>query len=175
MFDGDDDMVVLHAEFDRVAGDRVKTAVHDLSDRLFRDDAKSGSDRTHEQRMADALVALITQRPESSGTSESEDLENKSSECDGITPQAATLIVSVDYDTLSGQLKNAGLVDGTPHRYRRPPPHRLRRWHHSRHLRRRRPAAVLGQKAASRHRRSKAGLDRPRQAVHRLRHESQRL
>ena len=114
VFDGDDDMVVLHAEFDRVAGDRVKTAVHDLSDRLFRDDAKSGSDRTHDQRMADALVALITQRPESSGTSESEDLENDSSECDGFTPQATTLIVSVDYDTLSGQLKNAGLIDGTP-------------------------------------------------------------
>ena len=114
VFDGDDDMVVLHAEFDRVAGDRVKTAVHDLSDRLFRDDAKSGSDRTHDQRMADALVALITQRPESSGTSESEDHENDSSECDGITPQATTLIVSVDYDTLRGQLKNARLVDGTP-------------------------------------------------------------
>ena len=29
-------------------------------------------------------------------------------------PQATTLIVSVDYDTLSGQLKNAGLIDGTP-------------------------------------------------------------
>ena len=31
-----------------------------------------------------------------------------------IVPQATTLIVSVDYDTLSGQLKNAGLIDGTP-------------------------------------------------------------
>ena len=29
-------------------------------------------------------------------------------------PQATTLIVTVDYDTLSGQLRNAGLVDGTP-------------------------------------------------------------
>ncbi|WP_419928634.1 DUF222 domain-containing protein [Candidatus Poriferisocius sp.] len=114
VFDGENEMVVLHAEFDRVAGDRVRTAVHDLSDRLFRDDAKSGSDRTHDQRMADALVTLITQQPESSGTSESEDLENDSSECDGIVPQATTLIVSVDYDALSGQLKNAGLIDGTP-------------------------------------------------------------
>ena len=114
VFDGDNEMVVLYAEFDRVAGDRVKTAVHDLTDRLFRDDAKSGSDRTHDQRMADALVALITQRPGSSGTAEGDDLQNCSSECNGIEPQATTLIVSVDYDTLSGQLKNAGLVDGTP-------------------------------------------------------------
>ncbi|MYH72586.1 MAG: DUF222 domain-containing protein [Acidimicrobiia bacterium] len=114
VFDGDDDMVVLHAEFDRVAGDRVKTAVHDLSDRLFRDDAKSGSDRTHEQRIADALVALITQRPASSGTADGDDVQGDGSECEGIAPQATTLIVSVDYDTLSGQLKNAGLIDGTP-------------------------------------------------------------
>ena len=114
VFDGDDDMVVLHAEFDRVAGERVKTAVHDLSDRLFRDDAKSGSDRTHEQRIADALVALITQRPVRSESTSDDEVQDGNSECDGIAPQATTLIVSVDYDTLSGQLKNAGLIDGTP-------------------------------------------------------------
>lgn len=114
VFDGDNEMVILHAELDRLAGERVKIALHGLSDRLFRDDAKSGSDRTHEQRMADALVALITQRPESSGTSDSEEVEDDSSECGGIAPQATTLIVSVDYDMLSSQLKNAGLVDGTP-------------------------------------------------------------
>jgi len=114
VFDGDDDMVVLHAEFDRVAGDRIKTAVHDLSDRLFRDDAKSGSNRTHEQRIADALVALITQRPESPGTVGGDDVQGDGSECDEIVPQATTLIVSVDYDTLCGQLKSAGPIDGTP-------------------------------------------------------------
>lgn len=114
VFDGDNEMVILYAEFDRIAGDRVKTAVHDLSDRLFRDDAKSGSDRTHEQRMADALVALITQRPEGSGTADGDGGQDGNSECDRIVPQATTLIVSVDYDTLSGQLKNAGLIDGTP-------------------------------------------------------------
>ena len=131
VFDGDDDMVVLHAEFDRIAGERVKTAFYELSDRLFREDARSGSDRTHEQRNADALVALITQRPArvdnsdansnssgccpvgdsdaaSSDDSEGHDLGSE------IAPQATTLIVSVDYDTLSGQLKNAGLIDGTP-------------------------------------------------------------
>jgi len=114
VFDGDNEMVILYAELDRLAGERVKTALHDLSDRLFREDAKAESDRTHDQRNADALVALITQRPESSGTSDSEDVENDNSGCDQIAPQATTLIVSVDYDSLSGQLKNAELIDVTP-------------------------------------------------------------
>ena len=114
VFDGDDDMVILYAELDRIAGERAKTALYDLSDRLFREDAKAGSDRTHDQRNADALVALITQRPENAGTSSGEGVENDSSGCDEIAPQATTLIVSVDYDTLSGQLKYAGLIDGTP-------------------------------------------------------------
>ncbi len=127
VFDGDNEMVILHAELDRIAGERVKAALHDLSDRLFRDDAKSGSDRTHDQRNADALVALITRPTKSPGTADShdddnhstatpdsEDPQNHSSECEGIAPQATTLIVSVDYDTLSGQLVNAGLIDGTP-------------------------------------------------------------
>ncbi len=112
VFDGDNEMVILYAELDRMAGERVKTALHDLSDRLFREDAKSGSDRTHDQRNADALVALITQRPKTSGTADDDEVVNNGSDCDGIVPQATTLIVSVDYDTLSGQLKNAGLIDG---------------------------------------------------------------
>lgn len=114
VFDGDNEMVILYAELDRIAGERVKTALHDLSDRLFREDARVESDRTHDQRNADALVALITQRPESSESATGDDVQDGNSECDGITPQATTLIVSVDYDTLSGQLENAGLVDGTP-------------------------------------------------------------
>ena len=128
VFDGDDEMVILHAEFDRIAGERVKTALYELSDRLFREDARSGSDRTHEQRNADALVALITQRPDrtdrAGGESETKpdtdtpetgvaNDDANGSECDP-APQATTLIISVDYDTLSGQLKNAGLIDGTP-------------------------------------------------------------
>ena len=128
VFDGDDEMVVLHAEFDRIAGERVKTALYELSDRLFREDAKSGSDRTHQQRNADALVALITQRPDrvdnaGSGPETRPDVDSpdsgvanddsSGSGCD-LAPQATTLIVSVDYDTLTGRLKNAGLIDGTP-------------------------------------------------------------
>ena len=128
VLDGDNEMVILHAELDRIAGERVKTALHDLSDRLFREDARTESDRTHEQRNADALVALITQRPDRADSAGSEPAtkpdvdtpeagvanDNPSdSECD-LAPQATTLIVSVDYDTLNGQLKNAGLIDGTP-------------------------------------------------------------
>ncbi len=123
VFDGDNDMVVLHAEFDRIAGERVKTSLLALADRMFREDAKTGSDRTHEQRTADAMVALITQQPEradkagsdaSSEGSHTGDTGDEQSGCGELAPQATTLIVTVDYDTLSGQLKNAGLIDGTP-------------------------------------------------------------
>ncbi|WP_419926051.1 DUF222 domain-containing protein [Candidatus Poriferisocius sp.] len=137
VFDGDDEMVILHAEFDRIAGERVKTAMNDLCDRMFRDDAKTGSDRTHQQRNADALVALITQQPAgganvhgevdidaesaiesnresaSNATAASSDDGAAGSDCE-LAPQATTLIVTVAYDTLSGQLKNAELIDGTP-------------------------------------------------------------
>ncbi len=113
VFDGDDEMVILHAEFDRIAGERVKTALYELSDRLFRADARAGSDRTHAQRNADALVALITQRPARPEPSGGNDAADADTECE-IAPQATTLVVTVDYDTLSGQLRNAGLIDGTP-------------------------------------------------------------
>ena len=112
-FDGDDEMVILHAEFDRIAGERVKTALNDLSDRMFRQDAKAGSDRTHAQRNADALAALITQQPTRNEVPANSNVEDDGSDHE-IAPQATTLIVTVDYDTLSGQLKNAGLIDGTP-------------------------------------------------------------
>ena len=123
VFDGDNDMVVLHAEFDRVAGERVKTSLFALADRMFSEDAKTGSDRTHEQRTADAMVALITQNPERASNAGNDassdgnhfgDTGDDQSGCGELTPQATTLIVTVDYDTLSGQLKNAGLIDGSP-------------------------------------------------------------
>jgi len=129
VFDGDDEMVILHAELDRIAGERVKTALDDLSDRLFRHDAQAGNDRTHAQRNADALVALITQKParpkepatNGNGGEPTSGSDDVSGSCaDGsdpdcaIAPQPTTLIVTVDYDTMSGQLKNAGLIAGTP-------------------------------------------------------------
>ena len=129
VFDGDDGMVILHAEFDRAAGERVKAALYSMSDRMFRDDARAGSDRTHQQRNADALEALITQKPArphnpNDNTNGSGPAANPNATFGGgdeahdlgceIAPQATTLIVAVDYDTLSGQLKNAGFIDGTP-------------------------------------------------------------
>lgn len=113
VFDGDNEMVILYAELDRIAGERVKTALDELSDRMFRKDSEAGSDRTHAQRNADALVALITQQPARPEPSNGNDAPNDDPGCE-ITPQATTLIVSVDYDTMCGQLKDAGLIDGTP-------------------------------------------------------------
>ena len=111
VFDGDDGMVILHAELDRAAGEHVKTALNSLSDRMFRDDAKAGSDRTYQQRNADALVALITQH---SNTRTGDNVCYEGLDFGGLAPQATTLVVTVDYDTLNGQLLNAGLIDGTP-------------------------------------------------------------
>ena len=128
VFDGDNEMVILYAELDRIAGERVKTALDDLSDRMFREDARTESDRTHDQRNADALLSLITQRPDRADSTGAESEtrpdvgtpetgvandDASGSGCD-LAPQATTLIVSVDYDILRGQLKNAGLIDGTP-------------------------------------------------------------
>ncbi|WP_419919465.1 DUF222 domain-containing protein [Candidatus Poriferisocius sp.] len=105
-FNGDDDMVILRAELDSISGERVKTALDDLCDRMFRDDFQAGHNRTHKQRYVDALVNLITQTP---GTATPAG-DNQTDPA----PQATTLLVKVDYDALTGQLKNAGLIDGTP-------------------------------------------------------------
>lgn len=113
VFDGDDEMVVLYAELDRLAGERVNTALRELSDRMFRSDSEAGSDRTHAQRNADALVALITQQPARPKPSSGNDAASDDPGCE-IAAQATMLVVSVDYDTLCSQLKNAGLLDGTP-------------------------------------------------------------
>ncbi len=113
VFDGDDDMIIVHAELDRLSGERVRTALDDLHDRMFRDDFKAGNDRTHEQRNADALVALITQTPATTTTGDAASGGDIASGGD-VAAQTTTLLVTVDYDALTGQLKNAGLIDGTP-------------------------------------------------------------
>ena len=116
VFDGDNDMVVLYAELDRIAGERVKTALEYLSSRMLRDDSETGEERTFEQRNADALVALISQQPAARPNQKETGAGTDSDEadCGDLTPQKTTLIASVDYDVLIGKLENAGLIDGTP-------------------------------------------------------------
>ncbi len=117
VFDGSGGMVVLHAEFDQVSGERVKTALGAMSTKMLGDDIAYDPIRTFEQRNADALVALITQQPAAEapdataggtagGTAGAFDCE--------IRPQKTVLVVSADFDAIEGQLKNAGLIDGTP-------------------------------------------------------------
>ncbi len=113
VFNGDDDMVVLHAELDPVAGERIKTAMDDLCDRMYRDDFQAGNDRTHQQRCADALVNLVTQAPNSAGRAGGTDVGTGDDDNE-VTAQATTLLVKVDYDALTGRLTKAGLIDDTP-------------------------------------------------------------
>ena len=110
VFDGSGGMVVLHAELDQESGERVKIAVDAMSTKMLGDDIAYDPVRTFEQRNADALVALITQQPAEAGDP---DTGAGGPDC-GIRPQKTVLVVSADYDAIEGQLKNAGLIDGTP-------------------------------------------------------------
>ena len=42
VFDGDDGMVVVYAELDRIAGERVRAALEQLNSRMLRDDSETG-------------------------------------------------------------------------------------------------------------------------------------
>ncbi len=110
VFDGTGGMVVLHAELDQISGERVKTALGSLSTKMLGDDIAYDPIRTFEQRNADALVALITQQP----AAETPDAVAEGAFHCEPRPQKTVLVVSADYDAIEGQLKNAGLIDGTP-------------------------------------------------------------
>ena len=118
VFDGTGGMVVLHAELDQMAGERVKTALCSMSSKMLGDDIAHDPIRTFEQRNADALVALITQQPAAgTATQGGGGFGPGGTDCEGIAapaPQKTVLIVSADYDAITGQLKNCGLIDGTP-------------------------------------------------------------
>ena len=109
VFDGSGGMVVLHAEFDQVSGDRVKTALGAMSTKMLGDDIAFDPIRTFEQRNADALVALITQQP-----ADNPDTAPDSGPSGDIRPQKTVLVVSADYNAIEGRLTSAGLIDGTP-------------------------------------------------------------
>ena len=149
VFDGDNDMVVVYAELDRIAGERIKAALESLNSRMLRDNSTTGAERTFEQRNADALVALITQQPaaarsnwehtgtapsgridldeagcgnadagidfdESSGGNADGEIDFEEAGAGDLAPQKTVLVVTVDFDAVSGTLENAGLIDGTP-------------------------------------------------------------
>ncbi len=113
LFNGDDDMVILHAELDPVSGERVKTAMDNLCDRMYRDDFQAGNDRTHQQRCADALVNLVTRTPNGANQAGGTDAAIGDDDNE-VAAQATTLLVKVDYDALTGRLTNASLIDDTP-------------------------------------------------------------
>lgn len=87
-------MFVLSAQFDRVMGTRLATALTAKERELWhREDPKAR--RTPQQRMADALAALVCEP--GSG-------KNK----------GADLLVIADYDVVKQELVNARLADGSP-------------------------------------------------------------
>ncbi|MCY4257157.1 MAG: DUF222 domain-containing protein [bacterium] len=126
IFNGYNDMVVLHAELDHVAGERVKTAMDALATRMLKKDFQTGVERSFEQRNADALVQLITNhtRPTKSNPTTNTGCTDADTNTGCVdtscepgpepTPQATTIILTADYDAITGQLTTAGLIDGTP-------------------------------------------------------------
>ncbi|WP_420640095.1 DUF222 domain-containing protein [Candidatus Poriferisocius sp.] len=112
VFEGDNDMVIVHAELDAIAGQRVKTALGAMSTRLLHHDSQVGQERSFEQRNADALVALITQQP--ADTRPDTDGERGGGADCGPLPQKTTLVVTAEWDPIYGVLQDAELIDGTP-------------------------------------------------------------
>ena len=135
VFDGDDDMVILHAELDAIAGQRVKTAMAAMNTRLLHHDTRNGHERTYHQRNADALVALMTQQPvgqaggqgvAANGLSLPPAADHLDHPQDtpagepsdrvvcGPAPQKTVLVVTAEWDPIHGVLQDAELIDGTP-------------------------------------------------------------
>ena len=89
-------MTVLHARFDPITGARVKNALSQKINQLWRaEDPKRRPSTT--QRMADALAELLCR----TGDQES-------------APRGTSLVLIAHYDTVLQQIKDARLGDGTP-------------------------------------------------------------
>ncbi len=94
----DDGMTVLYGRFDPITGALLETALSRKMDELWREE--DPRDRaTAGQRMADALVGLVTR----------EDTDE-----DGGRVRGPRLLLIADYDVISGELRNGRLGDGTP-------------------------------------------------------------
>ena len=93
----EDGMTVLYGRFDPITGARIETALSRKMNELWQEeDPKNRA--TPGQRMADALGLLLT-RPGGDKDGPSQDVK---------------LLVIADYDTISQQLRNARLENGTP-------------------------------------------------------------
>ena len=92
-----DGMTVLWARFDPVTGARIKTVLSTRTNQMWRAEDPQMRLRP-EQRMADALVELLC----------------NTSHDKSHTSGGATLLLIADYDTVSQQIENARLGDGTP-------------------------------------------------------------
>ena len=95
--DLDDGMTVVYGRFDPVTGAQIETALSAKMRELWREE-DPGDRVTAGQRMADALEQLIT------GPRKGKDGR----------VQDVKLLLIADYNTLSGQLEEARLGDGTP-------------------------------------------------------------
>ncbi len=92
-----DGMTVLYGRFDPVTGALIETVLSKKMNELWhQEDPRERA--TAGQRMADALQALVTQPGQDQDSG----------------PQGARLLLIADYDTISGQLAEARLSDGTP-------------------------------------------------------------
>ena len=92
-----DGMTVLYGRFDPITGARIETALSKKMNELWQEEDPRNR-ATPAQRMADALAMLLT-RPGGEGNGPSQDVR---------------LLVIADYDTISRQLHNARLENGTP-------------------------------------------------------------
>ncbi len=95
--DREDGMTVLYGRFDPITGARIETVLSKKMNELWQEEDPDIR-CTPGQRMADALEALIT-RPGGGKDGPSQDVK---------------LLVIADYDTVSRQLHNARLENGTP-------------------------------------------------------------
>ncbi len=93
--DQDDGMTVLYGRFDPVTGARVETAVSHMMKQLWHQEDPTER-ATAGQRMADAIAELVTRQGK-----------------DGRS-QGVRLLLIADYDTVSQQLGNPRLENGTP-------------------------------------------------------------
>ena len=93
----DDGMTVLYGRFDPVTGAKIRTVLSDAMNRLWHEEDPRNR-VTAGQRMADALELLLT---------------NPGKDHKG-RYQGVRLLLMADYDTISRQLRDGRLGDGTP-------------------------------------------------------------